>query len=332
MSSGQRTAYLCDGDVETHHDADHGLRLRCPQCRSDRMAGLQCPMCGFVMKSRGGVYAALSDVRKKYYATFIREYELIREAEGRGSDSAEYYLELPYRDASGRNYDQWAIRATSFEYLMRTILGEGDRQARVLDLGAGNCWLSYRLAQRGYRPVAVDLLTNMRDGLGAAVHYETELGVTIPRFQAALPCLPFQSNQFDAAIFNASFHYAEDYDSVLQEALRCLKPGGSLVICDTPWYPHEEDGKQMLAERRVHFQEHYQTASDSIKSQEYLTDERLQRLAHACSIQWKVYRPWYGWRWAIRPWIARYHHRRRPSQFRMYVAIKPGMHSAVDVG
>ncbi len=104
--------------------------------------------------------------------------------------------------------------------LEKILYGEG---GRILDLGAGNCWMSFRLALSGYRPVAVDLLTNDHDGLGAATHYRKHLNILFPRFQAEMEYLPFQGEQFDAIIFNASFHYSEDYEATLREALRCVK-------------------------------------------------------------------------------------------------------------
>jgi SAM-dependent methyltransferase len=137
-----------------------------------------------------------------------------------------------------------------------------------------------------------------------------------------LDCLPFQDGQFDVVIFNASFHYSEDYEITLREALRCLKPDGLVVICDTPWYSREESGKQMVTERRAYFRDRFRTASDSVESQEFLTEERLRSLEEVLSIRWTMYRPWYGWRWAMRPWVARLRKHREPSKFRIYVARK----------
>ena len=84
-----------------------------------------------------------------------------------------FYLSLPYKDVAGKNSKQWKIRARSFDYLMkhvlrRSLLHDG---GRILDLGAGNGWMSYRLALANYRPFAVDLLTNDRDGIGACLLY-----------------------------------------------------------------------------------------------------------------------------------------------------------------
>ena len=92
--------------------------------------------------------------------------------------------------------------------------------------------MSYRLQSQGHTPVAVDLLTNNQDGLGAATHYTERLGSLFPRVQAELDNLPFADSQFDLAIFNASFHYSENYEKTLAEALRCVRNGGMVVIAD----------------------------------------------------------------------------------------------------
>ena len=40
--------------------------------------------------------------------------------------------------------------------------------------------MSYRLSQMGFHPVAVDLLINDQDGLGAATHFEKQLPSLFP--------------------------------------------------------------------------------------------------------------------------------------------------------
>ena len=97
---------------------------------------------------------------------------------------------------------------------------------------------------------------------------------------------------------------------------------GIVIISDTPWYSHEESGRKMVAERHAAFSERYGTASNSIKSLEYLTDERLRTLEEQLSIQWTVHSPQYGFKWAMRPLIAKLRTRREPSRFRIYVARK----------
>ena len=261
--------------------------------------------------------------RAAHYARFVEDYEHIRAAEGRGSESEAFYLGLPYKDASGRKSKQWQIRSRSYDYLKARVLKPRvQADGRILDLGAGNCWMSFRLALAGYNPVAVDLLTNDHDGLGAAEHYRRHLPELFPRFHAELSRLPFQSGQFDAVIFNASFHYAEDYEMAMREALRCVRTDGLVIISDTPWYSREESGRQMVAERRTAFLRRYGTASDSIGSLEYLTDERLQTLEERLSLRWEIHSPRYGFKWTMRPLVAMLRNRREPSRFHIYVARK----------
>jgi SAM-dependent methyltransferase len=297
------------------------VSIQCPRCRAD-ISGLDCALCGFQMQVRHGIVNALPPERAAHYARFMEDYERIRAAEGRGSESEDFYLGLPYKDVSGRNSKQWHIRARSYDYLMQHVLKKNPHEVggRILDLGAGNCWMSFRLALAGYRPFAVDLLANNHDGLGAAAHYQKRLPKLFPRFQAEIACLPFQDEQFDAVIFNASFHYSEDYAVTLREAFRCVRKGGMVILSDTPWYSREESGRQMVSERHAAFSQRYGTASDSIRSLEYLTNERLRVLEEHLSVQWTIHSPRYGFKWAMRPVVAKLRRKREPSRFRIYAA------------
>lgn len=294
------------------------IRLRCPRCGTG-IADADCPACRFSIAVDRGIVRTLPPESQARLAGFIQDYERIRRAEGRGSECADFYLGLPYRDTSGKDREQWQMRARSYDYLVRHLLDGTGRGGRILDLGAGNCWMSYRLALAGYRPYAVDLLVNDRDGLGAARHYQACLPRLFPRVQAEIDRLPFADEQFDVVVFNASFHYVENYEASLREALRCVKAGGLVIIGDTPWYTSEESGMQMLAERRAPFLQDHGVAADSVASLGYLTDARLRRMENGLSIHWQVHRPWYGLRWAMRPLMAKLRGRREPSKFRLYV-------------
>ena len=302
---------------------DQGFELRCPRCAA-AMAGYDCPQCALSFRISEGIVHSLPPERIAHYARFIEQYEQIRAAEGRGGESAAVYLSLPYKDLTGKHAAQWRIRARSFDYLIGNILAPGlhASNAGILDLGAGNGWMSYRLRLARYRPVAVDLLVNDRDGLGAARHYRTLIPALFPRFRAEFAHLPFMSGGFDAVIFNSSFHYAEDAAAALREALRCTKPGGIVIISDTPRYAREESGHAMVAERRAAFLARYGTASDSIPCIEFLTNDRLLMLEEQLGIRWEIHRPKFGLRWTARPLIAKLRGRREPATFQIYVARK----------
>src|SRR5215472_8718338 len=134
-----------------------GLRLRCPRCAAaleptdDAMPRFSCVECHFPMASRDGIWHALPIERATYYSRFIKDYEAIRAAEGRGSQDSSYYLNLPVVDRSDSNASQWKIRARTYKSLKHRALShicDGLQTCpRILDIGAGNGWLSYRLAQ-----------------------------------------------------------------------------------------------------------------------------------------------------------------------------------------
>jgi SAM-dependent methyltransferase len=231
---------------------------------------------------------------------FLADYTKIRHAEGRGSTDAAYYRELPYRDLSGKNAAQWQIRARSFRYFERGILRgmerETGRPLRILDLGAGNGWMSWRLRLRGHSVVALDIFQDKRDGLGALSQYPLPLAGVAAEFDF----LPFGDASFDAVIFNSSFHYSADYRRTLREALRCLRPSGRLVIMDSPLYECRAHGELMRAERQ---------------SIEYLDRQTIEDLSRDLNIDCQIGTPWYGFRWALRPLRARLLRQRPPSKF-----------------
>lgn len=306
------------------------VHLRCPACHQGpcsppSLTEPNCIACGYVFSEVGGIYNALPPDREAAFRQFVRDYEAVRAKEGRGSSSADYYLALPFKDLTGRNAWQWHIRARTFRFMEKRLLPNMEssypRGCDILDIGAGNGWLSYRLAQRGHRPVAVDLLVNDNDGLGAARHYFQ----TIPpflRFKAEMDWLPFMPAQFDVVIFNASLHYSVDYRRTLQEALRCLRRGGHLIVADSPFYRREESGQEMLREKRAAFNRQFGFSSDSIQSCEYLTPNTLSDLSTELALKWDFHKPWYGLSWALRPVKAKMMRRREPSKFYLLHARK----------
>lgn len=311
--------------MTTHREDTRAVRLRCPACEhriSNIDVGATCPACGFVIPEINGILRALTPTSKARFERFVRDYEVVRAKEGWGSQKPNYYLALPFKDLTNKHNWIWRIRARTLLYLQSHVLPKIEcahsSSCRVLDIGAGNGWLSYRLAKHGYHPIAVDLLDNDVDGLGAARHYLAHSPRGFPRFQADMDHLPFDSGQFDVAIFNASFHYSSDYEITLREVLRCLRRPGIVVVADSPFYWHEESGQQMLEERRAMFERRFGIRSDSSQSREYLTQRILNELAERLAIQWNVCKPWYGLRWALRPLRARLLRRREPSKFYLF--------------
>ena len=146
--------------------------------------------------------------------------------------------------------DEWRIRRESYAHLQEHAIPDIWLGAtRVLELGAGCGWLSYRLATHGYRVVAVDRLDDEADGLGACRHYP----IAFPAVQADFDALPFEPYQFDVVVFNASLHYSTNPAASLREAARMVSPGGAVAVMDSPTFYRDADGEAMVAdqERRM---------------------------------------------------------------------------------
>lgn len=191
----------------------------------------------------------LTPAAQERLALFIASYAHIRTQEGRGSSDARFYRSLPYPDGLDSRWRRhWKIRAQGFESLVDGVVlpmeGSGE-PLTILDLGAGNGWLSNRLAERGHDVVAVDLQTNDYDGLGCHKYYETQW---LP-VQAEFDHLPIANSSIDLVIFNASLHYSPSLRVTVSEALRVLKPHGRIAVLDSPIYRSERSGQKMIAKQ-----------------------------------------------------------------------------------
>jgi SAM-dependent methyltransferase len=187
-------------------------------------------------------------------ARFRRAYAALREREGRGSGGLAELLALPYL-RNGPWKESWRIRARTFESFVDVVVRPRSRakgrRLKVLDLGAGNGWLCYRLHALGHEPVAVDWRDDSVDGLGAACQYRSRLSPMFPRIAASYDALPLPPQQYDLAVFNASLHYSTDLNVTLSEAVRVLTVGGAIAILDSPFYRTARDGEAMVAEKRA---------------------------------------------------------------------------------
>ncbi|MBI2332129.1 MAG: class I SAM-dependent methyltransferase [Chloroflexi bacterium] len=294
------------------------MNLICPRCKGELTFEapdqLRCQKEALVFRQVDGIWRFLLPERESHYSRFIEEYEKVRHFEGRFSADASYYCALPFQDLSRRFTADWKIRAASFNALQKVL----PKNSMILDLGAGNGWLSNYLSLGGHEVYAADLLVNPEDGLGAWRNYEAKFTPV----QAEFSFLPFPNASADVVIFNASLHYAESYEQTLAESLRVLQPNGLLVIMDSPVYRDAGSGQAMLAERKAEFLARYGFASDAIASEGFLTYGRMESLGRDLGIRWRHLVPFYGLRWALRPLAARLRGRREPAQFGLWLGSR----------
>jgi SAM-dependent methyltransferase len=237
--------------------------------------------------------------------SFWAAYAAHRAAEGRQLSCSEM-LAMPYLPSR-----QWAVRARTYDAFAQMV--EQDNAVRVLDLGAGNGWLSYRLTLSGVECVAVDVRDDDVDGLGASFCYRG-----FERVAASFDALPLGDGGFDIAVFNAALHYALDLPSVLGEAQRVVRSGGRIVILDSPFYARDADGEDMVHEKRASGEYDDELLEPAFV--EYLTAERLRA---ALPLEWRRHRVWYPIWYEMRPLMARIRRRRRPSRFDLWECVVP---------
>src|SRR5258706_6474339 len=262
------------------------MAFACPRCHTwldeHDEAHICCRNGRLAFHKVDGFWRFLLPEGVEHYPCFIRAYETIRRSEGRGSADPEYYRTLPYHSTS-----DWRIRAASFNAFIDKVLRpieKGRSVANILDLGAGNSWLSNRLASRGHDLVAVDLTVNDFDGLGCYRFYES----TFLSVQAEFDHLPFADRSADIVLYNASLHYSADYEKTLSESLRLLDAGGKVVILDSPVYRGPSSGLNIVREREEQFVWQNCFPSDNLKNEKFFTYKTNNE---PCSKPWIILRP-----------------------------------------
>jgi SAM-dependent methyltransferase len=260
--------------------------------------------------------------------SFAEDYAAHRQAEGRGYAGDEL-LALPYV-RSGPLAQQWAVRARSFDAFMirlvQPLARRLGRPLRLLDLGAGNGWLSHRVALDGHAALALDIRDDQVDGLGAAQALQARTGGRMWTAVAPFDAIPEPDSSFDIAVFNASLHYATDLAAVLKEAARVVHPGGRLAILDSPFYRREADGLAMVAEKAADAPRRFGARAGTLMALpfiEFLTRERLAEASAAIGVQWRRSRVTYPLWYELRPLKARLGGKRAPSRFDLWIGVRP---------
>ncbi len=237
--------------------------LRCPLCSGNLVLPgpdtggdieAHCAGCGAAYPRIDGIWQMLTPAEQELYRSFLEGYPRLRRREGWERDEA-YFLSLPNVPRDDPAAFVWGIRKRSLAVLDRLLAQEARTKGTgaetwALDLGAGNGWLSRHLTHRGYRTVALDLTVAGLDSLAGAQLYIEHEHIWLGRVQASMSRPPFADNTFTLCAISAALHYANE-EETLRSAYRVLKPGGLLVITDSPVYTNVEAGRAMAAEREA---------------------------------------------------------------------------------
>jgi ubiquinone/menaquinone biosynthesis C-methylase UbiE len=174
--------------------------------------------------------------------------------------------------------------------VMLRVLGPGSTD-RVLDLGAGSCWVSEWLRRCGVRTVALDIAWDMLR-LGAS-----RLGGPIGLVAGDMEFLPFADHSFTKACCLNAFHHVPDTKQALGEIRRVLTPDG-VAFFSEPGVGHAANPTSVAAARN------YGVLENEILIEEFMdacleagfADVRLHPISNVMPLFVLDRRQWRDWR------------------------------------
>jgi len=323
------------GTLESTREAGSDrFRFRCPECGAKAFSAgsdLLCPAEGRRLAGNEGVLPLMRAERVKAKAPFLDAYRRIRRSEGWGG-AADYYRALPFA-SEGQNRAVWKIRARSYRRALRAIArrfpevkqaDEWDKLAlRILEVGAGNGWFSWRMAQAGHYVLATDISLDEEDGLGAVSRYARP-GIAhfdrLTRALAEMEDLPLEDAQFDLVVANGSLHYAGRIRDAVREAHRVLRPGGLFLVLDSPVYDESEPGREMVRRRQEHHRE--LGIPDAAATAGFLVERDFVALSAGVGFQVEILYSFEGFPRRLRRAYCRLRRAAPPAQFPLFALEK----------
>jgi SAM-dependent methyltransferase len=194
---------------------------------------------------------------------------------------------------------------------------------RILEVGAGNGWFSFRMALAGHYVLATDISLDEEDGLGALHRYARPspgLGERLTCALAEMEEFPLEDAQFDLVVANGSLHYAARIQDAVVEAYRVLRPGGAFLVLDSPVYDREEHGRDMVRRRQERHRE--MAISDTAPTSGFLLEREFLALSTSAGFEVEVERPFEGFPRALRRGYCWLRRAAPPARFPLFVLEK----------
>lgn len=292
----------------------------CPSCRTPlakTTTGWNCSSESYDFGTTQNIPDFILPHRRADVDEFLNYYGQVRKAESWGSPQTEYYQELPFRDITDRYPSLWKVRSKTYRAFIDDLKSAyPNSSANILDVGAGNCWLSYRLAQQGYNVTAADINLDSTDGLSVAQKLMQNGSARFRCVRSEFDFLPFPERSFDVIVFNASLHYSSDPVRTVQRTLPLLTTQGTIYILDSPLYHHSESGETMVRERIAYYHLRFGIQPPAKPVQSYLTFRQIEEIRTFANVT--TQEPNYGFFWRMRPWLAFLFQRREPARFLLF--------------
>jgi SAM-dependent methyltransferase len=226
---------------------------------SEAWVGWCCPYCAAALEARGhglfcpsearwfatdhGIHRLLPEERRRELLPLIEFYQRVRRELGWKVEPG-----LPDVPEDHPQRAIWEARGEQFRTALALAVPIlGAPPWRVLEVGAGCCWASARLVERGHKTVAVDVSLDAEDGLRAAERLLPD-AQALARAEADMDALPLEPGRFDLVLAVGALHYAPRPTRTLVELRRVTRRGGVLIVLDSPVYRRRHDGEARVAE------------------------------------------------------------------------------------
>ena len=295
------------------------MEFVCPSCKNNLITqrqGWLCTQEDILFEIENAIPSFILPSRKSAVERFLLTYQETRRREGWGNTDVEYYCALPYHDQSGNHKRLWRTRSRTFDCFIEHLQTRRvNSHRRILDIGAGDGWISFQLAKRGFEMIALDINMDPLDGLGVLSRMQASDRANITPVRAEFDYLPFPPSSVDIIVFNASLHYSRDILQTLRKSMVLLREHGVLYTLDSPIYRNAESGKMMIQERREKLQEQYSITIGDEFAGNFLTFGLLDQIQPNYHIEYLT--PHYGFTWKVRPLIAAILKRREPATFKV---------------
>jgi SAM-dependent methyltransferase len=252
-----------------------------------------------------GVHRLLPEERRREIRPFLELYQRVRRDEGWNAAAC-------------------ATRGTPLDAALALVAPDlGPAPWKALEVGAGCCWASRSLLERGHGAAAVDVNLDADDGLLAANRLLAS-PEDLPRAEAEPDALPLEPFSFDLVLAVGSLHAVPRLTRTLVELRRVTRRGGVLVVLDSPVFRRRPHGEAMVADRMRAHARRYPPGLPRESEPSYLVLGELPDLFSSA-----------GWRLQVHGWPSRGREvagdvatlvrgRRPPARFPMLVARRDG--------
>jgi len=106
---------------------------------------------------------------------------------------------------------------------VKFVVAQIQQGEKVLDIGCGPGQMLEKLTQKNTEAIGIDVSS-------IALKRAARKGLDVMKLDVETEALPFDDETFDVIIFTQTIEHLFDYDKVMRESHRVLKPNGRIIL------------------------------------------------------------------------------------------------------